>query len=100
MTQRKTLIIALVALLIGFGAGFVLRPILSPVAQTAATTGPVAPGGARGTQYFLAHLDEAREIVAQCRDGAVRGDECANADAAIIKAEARERTRKFLGERP
>jgi hypothetical protein len=38
--------------------------------------------------------------VAQCRDGAVRGDECANADAAIIKAEARERTRKFLGERP
>lgn len=100
MTQGRTLVVALVALLVGFGAGFVLRPTISPVAQTMIATGPIVPSGARGTQYFLVHLDEAREIVAQCRDGAVRGDECANADAAIIKADARERSRKFLGERP
>ena len=31
MTQGKTLIIVLVTLVIGFGAGFVLRPVIAPV---------------------------------------------------------------------
>lgn len=102
MMQGRTLIIALVTLIVGFCAGFILRPIISPAAQTMVAAGAAAPAsvGARGTQYFKAHLDEARQIVAQCRDGSVRGDECANAEAAVIAVESRERTKRFLGERP
>jgi len=40
MTQGKTLIIVLVTLIIGFGAGFVLRPIIVPVERTAIVAGP------------------------------------------------------------
>ena len=99
MTQGKTLIIVLITLVIGFGAGFVLRPVIVPVSQTAtnADTPSAMPAAPRGTQYFAAHLDEARRIVAQCAEGAVRGDECANADAAIIEAEGRERFKQFMG---
>ncbi|WP_242129593.1 EexN family lipoprotein [Sphingobium sp. Sx8-8] len=51
----------------------------------------------RGTQYFAAHLDEAREVVAGCSNGSVRGDECTNADLAVQEADAKERFRKFRG---
>ncbi len=51
----------------------------------------------RGTAYFEAHLDEARKLVAGCREGSVRGDECANADLAVQQADAKERFRKFRG---
>lgn len=51
----------------------------------------------RSTPYFEAHLDEARELVAGCREGSVRGDECANADLAVRQADAKERFRKFRG---
>src|SRR3546814_13564559 len=34
----------------------------------------------RSSDYFAEHLEEARQVVAGCRDGTVRGDECANAD--------------------
>lgn len=51
----------------------------------------------RSTQYFAAHLDEARELVASCRDGSARGDECTNADMAVQEADAKERFRKFRG---
>lgn len=51
----------------------------------------------RSTSYFEAHLDEARKVVASCRSGATRGDECANADIAVQTAEGRERFKKFLG---
>lgn len=84
MTQGKTFIIVLVTLVIGFGAGFTLRPI-------------IAPAEPRGTQYFAANVDEARQIVAQCAEGSVRGDECANAEQAVTKAEGRERFKKFMG---
>ncbi len=101
MLQSKALIIVLVALVIGFAGGFVLRPIIAPAPQTVAATGPapVAPTSAesRGTQYFVAHIDEARQVVAGCRDGSVRGGECANAEEAIIKVEAQERRKRFLG---
>ncbi|UIJ44820.1 hypothetical protein LZK98_17445 [Sphingomonas cannabina] len=100
MRQDRTLIIALVTLFIGFVAGFVLRPVIVPVAQAPVAAAPSALAEARGMQYFAAHLDEARRIVAQCRDGSVRGDECANADAAVIAAEGREQTERFLGKRP
>ena len=89
MTQGKTLIIVLVTLIIGFGAGFVLRPVT--VERTAIVAGP------RGMQYFAAHLDEARQVVAQCAEGTTRGDECASAEQAVIEAEGRERFKKFMG---
>lgn len=99
MTQGKTLIIVLVTLVIGFGAGFVLRPVIAPASQTAAIDSPpaITPAAPRGTQYFVAHLDEARQIVTQCADGSVRGDECANAAAAVIEAEGRDRFKRFMG---
>ena len=56
--------------------------------------------GPRGTQYFAAHLDEARAIVAGCRDGSVRGDECANAEQAVVTAGSRKRAAKFMNNLP
>lgn len=101
MTQGKTIIIALLTLVIGFAGGFVLRPVISPTQQTGAIVAdtPSAPvsSEARGTQYFVAHIDEARRVVAGCRDGSVRGGECATAEEAIIKVDATERRKRFLG---
>ncbi|HJT11397.1 MAG TPA: hypothetical protein VJ790_02195 [Dongiaceae bacterium] len=101
MTQGRTLIIVLITLIIGFGAGFVLRPVIVPVNQPAAVAGPPsaaeAPIAPRGAQYFAAHLDEARQIVAGCREGTVPGDECVNAEQAVVEAEGRERFKKFMG---
>jgi len=98
MTQGNTLIIALVTLVIGFGAGFVLRPVIMPPGQTtiAATPAP-APAAPRGARYFTANLDEARRIVEECRNGSVRGDECANAEQAVVEAEGRDRLKRFMG---
>ena len=54
MTQSKTLIIVLV---IGFGAGFVLRPVIVPVDQAAIVADPPAaaptPAEPRAMQYFV-----------------------------------------------
>lgn len=101
MPQSKTFIVVLVTLVIGFAGGFVLRPVIlpSPQTDTVAATSPASapPSEARGTQYFLVHLDEARQVVAGCRDGSVRGGECATAEEAIIKADAAERRKRFLG---
>jgi len=101
MTRGRTLIIVLVTLILGFRAGFALRPVIAPVGQTTAAAGPPPAAQAlaapRGTQYFGGHLDEARQIVAGCREGTVRGDECANAEQAVVEAEGRERFKKFMG---
>ena len=101
MMQGKAIIIALVTLIIGFGAGFVFRPVIMPPGPTTVAVNPApvapAPDAPRGTQYFVAHIDEARQVVAECRDGSVRGGECATAEEAIIKVEAQERRKRFLG---
>ena len=101
MSQDKTIIVLIVTLAIGFTGGFILRPVIAPSATTVVASAPIpvspASGEARGTQYFMAHLDEARQVVAGCRDGSVRGGECANAEEAIIKVDAQERRRRFLG---
>lgn len=101
MTQGKTFIIVLVALVIGFGAGFVLRPVIVPVERTAIAASPPAaapaPAEARGKQYFTAHIDEARQVMTQCTEGTVRGDECLNAEMAVTEADARERHKRFFG---
>lgn len=101
MTQGRTLIIVLVTLIIGFGAGFVLRPIIVPVSQTAvvAVSSPAAqtPAAPRGMQYFAEHLDEARQVLAHCAEGSARGDECAHAEQAVVEAEGRDRFKRFMG---
>jgi hypothetical protein len=52
----------------------------------------------RSRQYFEAHIDEAREVYAGCRDGSVRGGECDNAEIAVKQAEAKERSKRFFGD--
>lgn len=42
----------------------------------------------RSEEYFRAHLDEARRVVAQCRAGRIHGEECGNADYIVRLAEA------------
>jgi hypothetical protein len=98
--QGRILVIVLVTLIIGFGAGFVLRPVIVPVGQTVVAghlSAAQAPAAPRGVQYFAAHIDEARQVISGCSDGSVRGDECVYADQAVIEAEARERFKKFMG---
>lgn len=100
MSQGKTIIIAFVTLIVGFGGGFILRPVIAPAQQAVIAAAPPparVPSEPRGTRYFVAHIDEARQVVAGCRDGSVRGGECATAEEAIIKVDAAERRRKFLG---
>ena len=101
MTQSKTLILVVLALVIGLAGGLVLRPLIMPPGMaTAADAASVIVLPPRGTQYFAANLDEARQIVAGCQTGSVRGDECANAEQAILAAEGRDRVKRFLGNRP
>lgn len=100
MLQGKTLTIVLVNLIVGFTGGFLLRPFIILPAKTVAVDSVLARAAtsqARGTQYFAAHIGEARQVVAGCRDGTVRGGECATAEEAIIKVEAQERRKRFLG---
>lgn len=101
MLQGRTIIIVLVTLVIGFAGGFILRPVIAPAPQTVAVASPLpvapAPNEVRGTQYFVTHIDEARQVVAGCQDGSVRGGECATAEEAIIKVDAQERRKRFLG---
>jgi len=101
MRQSKTIIIVVVTLVIGFAGGFIMRPVIAPAQQLASiaslSSSPAPPSAARGTQYFVAHIDEAQQIVAGCRDGSVRGGECATAEEAIIKVDAQEHRKRFLG---
>lgn len=101
MSQGKTIIMLIVALVIGFGAGFILRPAILPSdpAIVAAAPSPAlaAPPLARGKPYFSAHLDEARRIVAGCAAGSAQGDECANAEQAVTEADGQSRLKRFLG---
>lgn len=101
MSQSRTMLLLLVALAVGFAGGFILRPALAPSPTTVVSRTPppieTVTNDVRGTQYFVAHIDEARQVVAGCRDGSVRGGECATAEEAIIKVDAAERRRKFLG---
>lgn len=101
MSQSKMIVVVLFTLVIGFAGGFLLRPVIAPTPQAmmVTPTSSAAPvrGEARGTQYFMVNNDEARQVVAGCRDGSVRGGECATAEEAIIKVEAAERRKRFLG---
>lgn len=52
----------------------------------------------RSRYYFEDHVDEARQVVKGCRDGSVRGGECANAAIAVRAADAKERKKRFWGD--
>jgi uncharacterized lipoprotein YmbA len=41
---------------------------------------------ARSASYFEAHRNEAEKVVADCRTGAHRGQECVNAQSAVAAA--------------
>lgn len=45
----------------------------------------------RSAAYFEAHPAEAAKVVADCRSGVHRGDECVNAGAAVAAAARAER---------
>ena len=66
MLQGKTLVIVLAALVVGFVGGLILRPVLVP--PSSAEVSPVAEAAtsaeARAMQYFIAHVEEARQVVA------------------------------------
>ena len=101
MTRSRILITVLVALIVGFGGGFVVRPVIIPGGRTPVPPNPAvtvpAPAEPRGKPYFAAHLDEARQILTGCADGSVRGEECFNAEMAVTEAEGRARHKKFFG---
>ncbi|MFN3585797.1 EexN family lipoprotein [Phenylobacterium sp.] len=49
----------------------------------------------RAASYFEAHPEQAQRIVAACRTGDHRGQECANAEAGLAAARANKRLELF-----
>jgi hypothetical protein len=99
MWQGKTVIVVFVSLVIGFAGGFILLPVIAPSQRAdalaiAPSAGPVS-SEARNTQYFVANIGEARQVVAGCRNGNILGEECTNAETAIITVESKERFERF-----
>lgn len=45
----------------------------------------------RSSEYFVAHQEEAKQVVADCKAGSHRGQECVNATAGVAAAESAER---------
>lgn len=103
MTRGKLIIATIIVLMTGFVGGFVLRPVIAPVQETTvAAAQPAslpASEAAHSTQYFIAHIDEARQVITACREGTVRGVECANAETAVATVESKERFRRFRKDR-
>lgn len=99
MTRDRLLIFLLVALGIGFGLGFGFRPIIMPPTETTIANSPpptaIATAAPRGTQYFETNIGKARQVAAGCREGTIHGEECTNAETAIITVESRERFKRF-----
>lgn len=72
-----------------------LRTLIT-LAMTAALAG-CGQSEPRSLQYFESHPDEARKVVAACKEDAQRGDECQSAMTAVETAEAREKFKRFRG---
>lgn len=49
----------------------------------------------RSASYFQTHPDEARRVVARCREGKHRGLECEHAQAGLAAVQADERMELF-----
>ena len=98
MTRNRLSFLLFVTLFIGFGAGVVLGPVIMQPNQTMIANVPpqvVASGAPRGTQFFEANIGEAQQVITACRNGTIRGDECTNAETALITVESKERFKRF-----
>lgn len=49
----------------------------------------------RSTDYFVAHPEDAVRVVADCKRGVHRGQECVNATAGVAATESAERMKLF-----
>jgi hypothetical protein len=102
MSKSKLVVVIICMSLILLGTVYVIRPFNSTLSQGSASDSPLSspagPAAPRGTQFFEAHVDEARRVAAACRDGTIRGDECANAETAIITVGSKERFKRFRTE--
>lgn len=49
----------------------------------------------RSSEYFVAHPEQAKRVVADCKAGSHRGDECVNATAGVAAAESAERMKLY-----
>jgi hypothetical protein len=49
----------------------------------------------RSASYFQAHASEAVQVVTDCKTGAARGEECANAQAGVAAAGNAERLKLY-----
>jgi hypothetical protein len=94
--RSKPLIILSAIVLTGVGATIALRPG-SPSAVADTPTALPAPQEPRGVQYFRQHIEEARKANALCDQGDARGQECANAEAAIAEFDGKARFKRFMG---
>lgn len=52
----------------------------------------------RSELFFAEHPDEANRVVDGCRGGSVRGEECDNAERAVTRAKAKERSKRIFGD--
>lgn len=96
MRRHWQLFIILVTLAIGFFGGLVLRPIImSKGTTTVVANTRSSVSTPRGFQYFEANVDEARRVVSACREGLAVGQECANAETAIMTVNSKERFKRF-----
>ena len=100
--SKAVIVAAIVCLIVGFTAGFVLRPVIAPPTATGERAPGVVSASAsrssepRGVQYFEANIEEARRVVAGCTHGSIRGGESANAEQAIVTVDSAERRRRFF----
>lgn len=67
---------------------------LLPLAAAAAIAAACNPQP-RSADYFIAHQEEASRVVAACRRGDHRGDECMNARAGVAAAESAKRMQLY-----
>jgi hypothetical protein len=49
----------------------------------------------RSSEYFVANPEEAKRVVADCKAGSHRGEECVNATAGVAAAESAERMKLY-----
>ena len=49
----------------------------------------------RSSDYFVAHQEEAKSVVADCKAGSHKGEECVNATAGVAAAESAERMKLY-----
>ena len=65
--------------------------LLVAVASSLAACSP----SPRSADYFIAHQDEAAHVLADCKRGVHRGQECVNATAGVAATESAQRMKLY-----